>query len=228
MTMKKRTNRLFRLAAALLTVALLAGCSGAGSRTDEKTESTAAVESEQTSEAREESMEPVSQDVTEHELHHVSLTVENYGTIQLELDATAAPQTVANFLKLAGDGFYDGLTFHRIIDGFMIQGGRPRSIDDVPERIQGEFAANGIENPISHVTGVISMARANEYDSASSQFFITVGDSEYLDGQYAAFGHVTEGMEIAEQIAKDAKPIDNNGTIPEEEQPVITSITVLD
>ena len=163
-------------------------------------------------------------------LHHVELVVKDYGTITLELDADAAPITVANFLKLAESGFYDGLTFHRIMDGFMIQGGDPdgNGSGGSGETIKGEFQQNGVDNPISHVKGVISMARAKNPDSASSQFFITVADSTFLDGAYAAFGHVTEGMEIAEQIAKDAKPIDNNGTIPADQQPVIERITVLD
>ena len=163
-------------------------------------------------------------------LHHVELVVQDYGTITLELDADAAPVTVANFLKLAGSGFYDGLTFHRIMDGFMIQGGDPdgNGSGGSGETIKGEFQQNGVDNPISHVKGVISMARAKNPDSASSQFFITVADSTFLDGAYAAFGHVTEGMEIAEQIAKDAKPIDNNGTIPADQQPVIERVTVLD
>ena len=163
-------------------------------------------------------------------LHHVELVVKDYGTITLELDADAAPITVANFLKLAESGFYDGLTFHRIMDGFMIQGGDPdgNGSGGSGETIKGEFQQNGVDNPISHVKGVISMARAKNPDSASSQFFITVADSTFLDGAYAAFGHVTDGMEVAEQIAKDAKPIDNNGTIPADQQPVIERITVLD
>ncbi|MBQ3263113.1 MAG: peptidylprolyl isomerase [Oscillospiraceae bacterium] len=163
-------------------------------------------------------------------LHHVELVVKDYGTISLELDADAAPITVANFLKLAQSGFYDGLTFHRIMDGFMIQGGDPdgNGSGGSDEAIKGEFAQNGVENPISHVKGVISMARATNPDSARSQFFITVADSTFLDGAYAAFGHVTDGMEVAEQIARDAKPVDNNGTIPSDQQPVIERITVLD
>lgn len=163
-------------------------------------------------------------------LHHVELVVQDYGTITLELDADAAPITVANFLKLAESGFYDGLTFHRIMDGFMIQGGDPEGTGSggSGETIKGEFQQNGVDNPISHVKGVISMARAKNPDSASSQFFITVADATFLDGAYAAFGHVTEGMEVAEQIAKDAKPIDNNGTVPADQQPVIERVTVLD
>jgi peptidyl-prolyl cis-trans isomerase B (cyclophilin B) len=163
-------------------------------------------------------------------VRHAEITVRDYGTIKLELDAAAAPITVENFVKLVESGFYDGLTFHRIMDGFMIQGGDPRGdgTGGAEKTIKGEFAKNGVSNPISHVKGVISMARSNLPDSASSQFFITVADSTFLDGSYAAFGRVTEGMEIAEQIAKDAKPVDNNGTIPKEQQPVIESIVITD
>lgn len=163
-------------------------------------------------------------------VRHAEITVRDYGTIKLELDEGSAPITVANFIKLAKAGFYDGLTFHRIMDGFMIQGGDPdgNGTGGAKDKIKGEFAKNGVNNPISHVKGVISMARANAPDSASSQFFITVADSTFLDGSYAAFGRVTEGLEVAEQIAKDARPIDNNGTIPKEQQPVIERIVITD
>jgi len=166
----------------------------------------------------------------ESSLRHAQITVRDYGVISLELDADAAPITVDNFVKLAQSGFYDGLTFHRIMDGFMIQGGDPTGTGagGAEEKIKGEFAANGVENPISHVKGVISMARAKDPDSASSQFFITVADATFLDGSYAAFGRVTEGLEIAEQIAKDARPVDNNGTVPPQDQPVIESIVIVD
>ena len=169
---------------------------------------------------------------TEHELHHVQIVIRDYGTVSLELDATAAPITVQNFLDLASSGFYDGLTFHRIMDGFMIQGGDPlgNGTGGSGTNITGEFQLNGWNNPISHKAGVISMARANPYDSASSQFFICVADSEFLDGQYAAFGWVAdeESLAIVQQIAKDARPVDNNGTIPAAQQPVIESVTVID
>lgn len=163
-------------------------------------------------------------------VRHAEITVRDYGTIKLELDEGSAPITVANFIKLAQSGFYDGLTFHRIMDGFMIQGGDPKGngTGGAEEKIKGEFSQNGVPNPIRHVKGVISMARAKDPDSASSQFFITVADATFLDGGYAAFGRVTEGMEIAEKIAKDARPIDNNGTIPPEQQPVIESIVITD
>ena len=148
----------------------------------------------------------------------------------MELDEGTAPITVENFIKLAKDGFYDGLTFHRIMDGFMIQGGDPlgNGTGGSKDNIKGEFSTNGVNNPISHVKGIISMARANDPDSASSQFFITVADSTFLDGSYAAFGRVTEGMDVAEKIAKDAKPVDNNGTIPADQQPVIEKIVITD
>ena len=160
-------------------------------------------------------------------LHHAEITIKNYGVIKVELDEKAAPITVANFIRLAESGFYDGSTFHRIIDGFMIQGGALKDGKTV-SMIKGEFAANGVENPLKHVVGTISMARAKALDSASSQFFIMVGDAPHLDGNYAAFGHVTEGIEIAMKIAKDAKPTDNNGTIPKDQQPVIEKIVITD
>ena len=162
-------------------------------------------------------------------LFHAEITVKGYGTVKLELDAETAPITVANFVSLAKQGFYDGLTFHRIIDGFMIQGGAPNSASKItPKTIKGEFKSNGVENPIKHVPGVISMARANDKNSASSQFFIMVGTAPHLDGNYAAFGHVTEGLEIVQKIAKDAKPVDNNGTIPAAQQPVIEKVVITD
>ena len=163
-------------------------------------------------------------------VRHAEITVKDYGTIKLELDEGTAPITVENFIKLAKDGFYDGLTFHRIMDGFMIQGGDPlgNGTGGSKDKIKGEFTSNGVNNPISHVKGVISMARANDPNSASSQFFITVADSTFLDGSYAAFGRVTEGQEVVDRIAKDAKPVDNNGTIPAAAQPVIEKIIITD
>ena len=162
--------------------------------------------------------------------HHAEITVKDMGVITVELDGDTAPITVQNFIDLANEGFYDGLTFHRIISGFMIQGGDPDhdGTGGSDETIKGEFSQNGVENNISHRRGVISMARSSEMDSASSQFFIVQADSTYLDGQYAAFGHVTSGMEIVDQICEEANPTDDNGTIPYEEQPVIESIVITD
>lgn len=159
---------------------------------------------------------------------NATIEVKDYGLIKLELDADSAPITVTNFVKLANSGFYDGLTFHRIIEGFMIQGGDPEhnGTGGSDETIKGEFSQNGIENNISHKRGVISMARSSLPDSASSQFFIVHKDSTFLDGAYAAFGHVTEGMDIVDDIAADANPTDDNGTIDLANQPVITSIKI--
>ncbi|MBR5515234.1 MAG: peptidylprolyl isomerase [Clostridia bacterium] len=133
----------------------------------------------------------------------IRIEMENGGIIKLELDASAAPITVANFEKLVKEGFYDGLIFHRVIAGFMIQGGDPTGtgMGGSEETIKGEFAINGVNNPISHKRGVISMARTQIPDSASSQFFICHADATFLDGQYAAFGHVTEGMDVVDEIA---------------------------
>lgn len=163
-------------------------------------------------------------------LHHVEVEVADYGTIALELDADTAPLTVTNFISLASEGFYDGLTFHRIISGFMIQGGDPlgNGTGGSDTEITGEFASNGIANDISHVRGVISMARSMSPDSASSQFFIVHEHSTFLDGEYAAFGHVTEGIEIVDQICADTPVQDDNGTVAADDQPTITSVKVID
>ena len=133
----------------------------------------------------------------------VIIEMENGGIIKLALDASAAPNTVKNFLSLAGKGYYDGLTFHRIIPGFMIQGGCPdgTGMGGPGYSIKGEFAANGVKNPLKHKRGVISMARAMNSNSAGSQFFIMHQDAPHLDGQYAAFGQVTEGMDVVDAIA---------------------------
>ena len=162
--------------------------------------------------------------------HHIEIQVKDYGTIKAELDGDTAPITVANFLKLAESGFYDGLTFHRIIDGFMIQGGDPKGngTGGADKTIKGEFSQNGVENKLSHVRGTVSMARSQDMDSASSQFFIVQSDCTYLDGQYAAFGTVTEGMELVDKICKDTPVQDNNGTVSAADQPVIESIKVID
>lgn len=163
-------------------------------------------------------------------IHHAEIEIQDYGTLSLELDGDTAPITVQNFLDLAKAGFYDGLTFHRIIDGFMIQGGDPNGdgTGGSEKTIKGEFSSNGVENGISHKKGVISMARAQDPDSASSQFFIMVEDSPFLDGDYAAFGHVTKGQELVDKIAKDAKPTDDNGTIEKAQQPVIKTVRIVD
>ena len=162
--------------------------------------------------------------------HHVEIEVQDYGTIAVELDGDAAPITVDNFLKLANEGFYNGLTFHRIISGFMMQGGDPlgNGTGGSDNTIKGEFSQNGVENNLSHTRGAISMARSTDMDSASSQFFIVQSDSTYLDGQYACFGYVTDGMDIVDKICKNAVTTDSNGSVDAENQPVINSIKITD
>lgn len=212
--MKKALSFILTIA----TVALLTGCGGKDNNGEPSPESTGVAES---SEAQTEVLSGK---------HHVEITVKDYGTISVELDADAAPISVTNFVKLAEEGFYDGLTFHRIIDGFMIQGGDPlgTGMGSSDETIKGEFSANGVENNLSHTRGAISMARAQNYNSASSQFFIVHEDSTFLDGQYACFGYVTEGIEVVDAICEAVPVTDNNGTVEKANQPVIESIKVND
>ena len=225
--MKKITVWLLTLAFA---ATMLAGC---GSKTDttdttETTEETSAAD--ETSDGATDTADTSEDGELLTGLHHVTIDVQDYGTISLELDADTAPISVTNFINLANEGFYDGLTFHRIISGFMIQGGDPNGngTGGSEKTIKGEFSANGVENDISHVRGVISMARANDPDSGSSQFFIVHEDSTFLDGQYAAFGHVTEGMDVVDAICEAVPVQDNNGTVAAADQPVITAVTVVD
>ena len=165
-----------------------------------------------------------------HGTHHAEIIVKDYGTISVELYADIAPITVANFAKLANEGFYDGLTFHRIISGFMIQGGDPNGngTGGSKENIKGEFSLNGVNNTISHTRGTISMARAASYDSASSQFFIMHEDYTGLDGAYAGFGKVTKGIEIVDKICEDVEVEDNNGTVLKVNQPIIEKVSIID
>ena len=157
--------------------------------------------------------------------YYADIEVDGYGTITVFLDGHAAPITVENFVRLARSGYYEGTTFHRIIKGFMAQGGAG---DGSAAKIKGEFKSNGVNNTLKHERGAISMARANDKNSANSQFFIcqTTEGCKHLDGDYAVFGHVTEGMEIVDAICNNANPTDNNGTIPASEQPVIVSVTI--
>ena len=227
--MKKLTCTLITMTLALC---LLAGCgkdaeasSENSAETTTTTESTASAESAQT--------KPSMVNVpAEFEMltgkYNIVIDVEGYGQIHAELDADAAPVSVSNFVDLVNRKYYDGLTFHRIMEGFMMQGGDPSGTGSGGSSrvIMGEFAANGYENPISHKRGVLSMARSNNPNSASSQFFICHADSDFLDGNYAAFGVVTEGMEVVDAICTNAQPVDNNGTIPADKQPIINSITL--
>ena len=158
-----------------------------------------------------------------------TITMEDGGVIVVELYPDLAPQSVRNFVYLARDGFYDGLKFHRIIKGFMIQGGCPlgTGTGNPGYSIKGEFEDNGFTNDLSHTRGVLSMARANDPDSAGSQFFIVHGDSKFLDGSYAAFGQVTSGMDVVDRLA-ETPVTDNNGSVAAKNMPVIKSITIDD
>lgn len=160
--------------------------------------------------------------------YYADIQIKDYGTVTIKLDQKAAPVSSANFVALANDGFYDGLTFHRIIEDFMMQGGDPNGngTGGSENNIIGEFSENGHKNDLSHTRGAVSMARSSDNNSASSQFFIVHKDSTYLDGQYAVFGYVTEGMEVVDEICESAEPTDNNGTIPAEAQPIITSVKI--
>ena len=157
---------------------------------------------------------------------YVQIDVQDYGSITAELYGNTAPETVANFLKLADEGFYDGLTFHRIISGFMIQGGDPNGngTGGSGKNIKGEFKSNGVENNIAHERGVLSMARSSAPNSASSQFFIMHADAPHLDGEYAAFGRVLSGIEVVDAICEKTPVTDMNGTVQSADQPVITSV----
>ena len=161
----------------------------------------------------------------------VNMDIQNYGTIELELYPDLAPVTVDNFVSLVKSGFYDGLTFHRIIDGFMIQGGDPlgNGTGGSSKSIKGEYNANGFQNDLKHERGVISMARSPyDYNSARSQFFIVQTTYPSLDGYYASFGRVIKGIEIVDKICKETKVEDGNGTTLKENQPVITKVYIVD
>lgn len=217
------------LAAAALAAAPLVGCGGAGAG-DAAGADQAQSDSEGQDGSASASGEPASDDPYATGTHHVAIEVEGLGTIEATLNANVAPITVANFCKLANEGFYDGLTFHRIIDGFMVQGGDPNGdgTGGSGTTIKGEFSQNGVDNPISHVRGTISMARSSAYDSASSQFFIMQKTTTSLDGQYAAFGTVSSGMDVVDAMCADVPVEDSNGTVAAANQPVITSVKVID
>lgn len=162
--------------------------------------------------------------------HHAEMVIKNYGTVKIELYGDKAPLTVENFVNLCNKGFYDGLTFHRYVKDFVLQGGDPEGtgLGGCESSVKGEFSANGVKNTIKHKKGVISMAR-NQFDfnSASSQFFICLKNScsDDLDGQYAAFGKITEGMDIIDKLCADLTESD---CLPKDQQPVIETIKVID
>ncbi len=175
---------------------------------------------------------PACGDKPDTSTHRVAIEVQDFGTIELELYPNKAPITVANFEKLVKEGFYDGLTFHRIGKGFMIQGGDPKGDGSggSDKTIKGEFSQNGFtRNDIKHERGVISMARSSSNDSASSQFFIMHGDAPYLDGSYAAFGRVTSGMDVVDAIANvKLKNIGSDGTGTPVKPVVITRMYMIE
>ncbi len=205
----------------ILAALVLSGCSGAGEQSN-----AADTQNDQSDTAQSE----IQTEVENVGTHHAEIKIQDMGTITVELDGDAAPITVQNFMDLAESGFYNGLTFHRIINGFMMQGGDPNGdgTGGSDQTIKGEFAENGVKNDLSHTRGAISMARAQDMDSASSQFFIVHQDSTYLDGQYACFGYVTDGMDIVDKICENTPVEDGNGTVLPENQPVIESITITD
>ena len=213
--------------AMLLVCCLLCGCAKTTVVGFTSTETKDKETEEPAPAAKEETAEPEENVI---ETAYADFVIKDYGTITAELDGTVAPKTVANFVKLAESGFYDGLTFHRIIAGFMIQGGDPlgNGTGGSEEKIVGEFAANGIENDLKHTRGVLSMARAMDPNSASSQFFIMHEAAPHLDGSYAAFGKVTSGIEIVDAICAQTPVTDGNGSVNKENQPVINSIRVIE
>ena len=219
-----------RLISIILMAALLSLClTGCGDTRENADKSTAKTTKKESFAEKKDAGTSNSQYLTGK--HHAEIVIAEYGKLELELDADVAPITVTNFVNLAKKGFYNGLTFNRIMSGFMIQGGDPNGdgTGGSEETIKGEFKSNGIENTMSHKRGVISMARTqNDPDSASSQFFIVQADSDFLDGDYAAFGKVTAGMDIVDKICQSVQPIDNNGTVPADQQPKITAIKVID
>lgn len=227
--MSKKIITLFLLS--VLTVSSIAGC-GNSKSTDNNDDTKAKTEAvSENNSTDSETSTPVSE--TTKDLlsgkHHVEIEVKDYGTISVELDADTAPITVTNFVNLAKEGFYDNLTFMRVMSNFMIQGGDPNKdcTGGSENTIKGEFTANGVDNKISHVRGTISMARSMDNDSASSQFFICNADATQLDGQYAGFGSVTNGMEVVDKITEDFASY--SGVITDvEKQPVIKTIKVID
>lgn len=232
--MKRNT---FKAASALMAMALLfAGCSSPASSSS-KSSSSASQSEASSALASTEDSSIKSSGITEKQTksepggkqYQATIKIAGYDEpIVFTMDEGIAPETVQNFVDLASSGFYDGLTLHRIMEGFMIQGGDPKGngTGGSSHQIEGEFASNGFDNSLKHLRGTVSMARSSDPNSASSQFFIVQEDTSSLDGEYAAFGTVTSGMDVVDQIAASAKPTDNNGTIEKDQQPVIESITV--
>lgn len=255
--MKKTLKVIFALALTFAMVFSFVACDGNKTEEVSSLKETTITNDNFAAEDKEESTDEKNQ--TTANLVKAEIEIVDYGTIKLDLYAEDAPKTVANFVNLAKSGFYNGLTFHRIMEDFMMQGGDPlgngtggntdKSGKEI--NVEGEFSANGHTNNISHIRGTISMARSGSqyesylsmgydlpaeaqsdlkraYNSASSQFFIVHKDSEFLDGNYAAFGRVTDGMDVVDKVCKKAKPTDNNGTIAKKEQPIIKTIKIVE
>lgn len=205
----------------------MVGCSGSSDSSSSSSASSSSAASSSSSAAANAQLEKAADPIG---THHAVIEIEGYDPISVELDGDSAPVTVQNFMDLANDGFYDGLTFHRIIDGFMMQGGDPKGngTGGSDETIVGEFTDNGYDNKLENVRGAIAMARSSMPDSASSQFYIVHQDSNFLDGQYAVFGHVTDGMDVVDAICTSAQPTDSNGSISADQQPKITKVTIVD
>lgn len=221
MTLTRRGAFPLVLLALLVAAIGLVGCAG-GERSQSVTEDDGQAQVRQTADP---------DDAYATGIHHARIDVEGYGSIEVTLNANATPITVSNFCHLAEEGFYDGLTFHRVVPGFMIQGGDPAGdgTGGSDQTIKGEFSANGVANSIPHTRGTISMARASDPDSASSQFFIMQETTPSLDGQYAAFGTVTSGMDVVDAICEKVPVADEaSGLVAPEDQPVISTIEVID
>ena len=231
---KKKQAIIIGVVAAVVCLCVIIGMIVTGGSKENAENTSAATDQTNTSETNtnganeSEGSEAVATGLDSSLTYYADIEIQDHGTITIQLDQTSAPITTENFVNLAESGFYDGLTFHRIIEDFMMQGGDPNGngTGGSGNTIVGEFTDNGHDNKLSHTRGAVSMARSSAYDSASSQFFIVHEDSTFLDGQYAVFGYVTEGMDIVDTICETAQPIDGNGSISADEQPVITSITI--
>lgn len=234
-------NKRFKGIISIMLIVLMcaAGLTGCGETNDSDAENADGTQSSANSSAEgdndqytyvQEDIKEFSADELLSGKHHVEMDMGDMGVIKLELDADQAPVSVTNFIQLAEQGFYNGLTFHRVLTGSLIQGGDPagNGTGGPGYRIKGEFAENGVQNSISHVRGAISMARTQDYNGGGCQFFIMSSDCTAYDGQYAAFGNVTEGMEIVDKICNETEVSDWNGTVEPENQPVIKEIRVID
>ncbi len=230
---KQRMKNIYFFIAILLSIALIIGIVAAVSNNEDNSDD---AESTNAGNASDDGTDDITYTSEYTATHYADIVIEGYGTITVALDENKAPKTVSNFVNLANEGFYDGLTFHRIIEGFVMQGGDPdgngrggnKDEDGNKINIVGEFTSNGSDNNLSHTRGAISMARGDDYDSASSQFFIVHTDdyTGQLDGSYAVFGYVTEGLDIVDAICEAIYTVDEDEVIAADEQPVITSITI--